>query len=40
MHVSIGDYIIKGERGELYPCNPYIFEETYEKVEENEDEKL
>lgn len=27
-----GDYIIKGVEGELYPCKPYIFEMTYEKV--------
>ena len=32
MHISVGDYIIKGVRGKLYPCKPYIFEETYEKV--------
>lgn len=30
---SIGDYIIKGIKGELYPCKPDIFEETYEEVE-------
>lgn len=29
-HVSIGDYVIRGVKGELYPCKPYIFEETYE----------
>ena len=34
MLVSIGDYIIKGVNGELYPCKPDIFEETYEKAEE------
>ena len=28
-----GDYIIKGVKGELYPCKPDIFEATYEKVE-------
>mgnify|MGYP000012504888 CR=1 FL=1 len=32
MHVSVGDYIIKGVNGELYPCKPDIFEKTYEKV--------
>ncbi len=31
-HVSIGDYIIKGVAGELYPCKPDIFEQTYEAV--------
>lgn len=29
-HVSIGDYVIKGIKGELYPCKPDIFEESYE----------
>ena len=32
MHVSRGDYIIKGIQGEFYPCKPDIFEATYEKV--------
>ena len=31
---TIGDYIIKGIKGEFYPCKPDIFEATYEKVEE------
>lgn len=30
MIVSIGDYIIKGIKGEFYPCKPDIFEATYE----------
>ena len=29
---SIGDYIIKGIKGEFYPCKPDIFEQTYDKV--------
>lgn len=29
---AIGDYIIKGVKGEFYPCKPDIFEQTYEKV--------
>ena len=29
---SIGDYIIKGVKGEFYPCKPDIFAETYEEV--------
>lgn len=33
MLVSIGDYIIKGIQGELYPCKPDIFEATYELAE-------
>jgi len=32
MKVSIGDYIIKGINGELYPCKPDIFDKTYELV--------
>lgn len=31
-HVSVGDYIICGVKGELYPCKPDIFEKTYEHV--------
>lgn len=27
---SIGDYIIKGIKGEFYPCKPDIFEATYD----------
>lgn len=27
---SPGDWIIKGVKGELYPCKPDIFEMTYE----------
>ena len=28
--VSLGDYIIKGVKGEIYPCKPDIFEMTYD----------
>jgi hypothetical protein len=28
-----GDWIIRGVKGELYPCKPDIFAETYEPVE-------
>ena len=34
MQASYGDYIIKGVKGEFYPCKPDIFEQTYEKVED------
>lgn len=27
-----GDWIIKGIKGEFYPCKPDIFEKTYEPV--------
>lgn len=33
MQVSPNDWIIKGVKGEFYPCKPDIFELTYEKVE-------
>lgn len=29
---QIGDWIIEGVQGELYPCKPDIFACTYEKV--------
>ena len=32
MKVSEGDYIIKGIKGEYYPCKPDKFEATYEKL--------
>lgn len=32
MKASVGDYIIKGVNGEFYPCNPDIFNKTYEEV--------
>jgi len=28
-----GDWVIKGVKGELYPCKPDIFEMTYEEVD-------
>lgn len=33
MRASVGDYIIKGVKGEFYPCKPDIFEATYDKVD-------
>lgn len=33
-HASVGDYIIQGVNGELYPCKPDIFEKTYELLPE------
>ncbi len=32
MSASVGDWIICGVKGELYPCKPDIFEATYEEV--------
>lgn len=31
--VSLNDYIIKGIKGEFYPCKPDIFEATYERID-------
>lgn len=32
MVATEGDYIIKGVRGEFYPCKPDIFKATYDSV--------
>jgi len=32
MSVSVGDWIIRGIAGEIYPCKPAIFEATYDEV--------
>jgi hypothetical protein len=32
--VNKTDYIIKGVKGEIYPCKPDIFEMTYERIED------
>lgn len=29
---NLGDYIIKGSKGEFYPCKPDIFYNVYERV--------
>ena len=34
MKADINDYIIKGIKGEFYPCKPDIFKEYYEEVSE------
>ena len=31
-YASVGDWIIKGIKGEFYPCKPEIFAATYEPV--------
>lgn len=33
VELSENDWIIRGVKGEFYPCKPDIFEMTYEKVE-------
>lgn len=30
MRADLGDWIIKGVKGEFYPCKPDIFKATYE----------
>lgn len=32
-HANYGDYIIRGVKGELYPCKPDIFDMTYDKAD-------
>ena len=33
IYASVGDWIIKGLRGEFYPCKPDIFEAKYDPVD-------
>lgn len=33
MEAFVGDFIIKGIKGEFYPCKPDIFEKTYDEVD-------
>ncbi len=33
MRADLGDWIIKGVKGEFYPCKPDIFDATYEEVD-------
>ena len=39
MEVSKGDYVIKGVKGEFYPCKPDIFEQTYESAETQKEQE-
>ena len=32
MKANINDYIIKGLRGEFYPCKPDVFKKKYEEI--------
>jgi hypothetical protein len=34
MRADIGDWIIRGVKGEIYPCKPDIFTATYDEVQE------
>lgn len=33
MRAELGDWVIRGVKGELYPCKPDIFAATYDPVE-------
>lgn len=33
MRANVGDWIILGVKGELYPCKPDIFAQTYEPAD-------
>ena len=33
MKANINDYIIKGLRGEFYPCKPDVFKKKYERID-------
>ena len=35
MRATSGDWIIKGVKGEFYPCKPDIFEATYEPANQS-----
>ena len=35
MIANIGDWIIQGVNGEIYPCKPDIFEKTYEEIKDD-----
>ena len=34
MNATIGDYIIRGLKGEYYPCKPDVFHKKYELIDE------
>jgi hypothetical protein len=36
MRAVPGDYVIRGVKGEFYPCKPDIFDATYEPTTEGE----
>ncbi len=38
MIANIGDWIIRGVKGEFYPCKPDIFEATYEVAESDSEQ--
>lgn len=39
-HVSVGDYVIRGVNGELYPCKPDILKKHMKKWRNKRDEEI
>lgn len=39
MEVAVGDWVIRGVKGEFYPCKPDIFEASYESEDTAETER-
>lgn len=37
MEAEVGDYVIWGTNGVLYPCKPDVFENTYELINKREE---
>lgn len=40
MQANIGDMIIKGVKGEFYPCKPDIFKATYDKADADYQDRM
>ncbi len=40
MTANVGDFIIKGVKGELYPCKPDIFKATYDISQNREIDRI
>ena len=37
MKAEVGDYIVRGVEGEIYPVKPDIFSKTYERIDQDEE---
>jgi len=37
MRIETGDYVIRGVKGEFYPCKPDIFKATYDAIDADDD---
>lgn len=38
LSARLGDWLIHGIRGEVYPCKPNVFSETYDPVPDSQDD--